>query len=55
MVGGLENCHVFADSIFLNNRSIIHFCRGKGQRPQIWLFFCGRRKCLTTNIKVIAR
>ena len=23
--GGLEICHVFTDSIFLNNRSIIHF------------------------------
>ena len=24
--GFFEICHVFADSIILNNRSIVHFC-----------------------------
>ena len=28
--GDFEICHVFADSIVLNNRSIVYFCGFKG-------------------------
>ena len=42
--GRLQIYHVFADSVVLNNRSIVHHCgwwRG--------IIVCGRHKCMTPN------
>ena len=41
-VGGLETCHIFEDSIFSNNRSIVHFGDGWGSGgSKNWSFFVG--------------
>ena len=50
--GCLEICHVFVDSIFLNNRSFVQFCRQKvlgegGGGVAKSVFFCEHQKCVT--------
>lgn len=45
---GLDIRHVFADSIFLSNRSVVYFCGwwrlGRGEKKVI---FCGSHKLMT--------
>ena len=47
--GVLKNCHVFADFIILNIRSIVHFCGWWKWEGHLLVIFCGRHKWVTSK------
>ena len=44
---GEKLSRVFRFLLFLNKRSIVHFCRWRGLWVTQMVIFCGRRKCMT--------
>ena len=46
-------CHVFADSIILNNRSIANFCQWWKWEGHLLSIFCGCHKWVTSKAIII--
>ena len=53
--GVLKNCHVLADSIILNIRSIVHFYGWWKWEGHLLVIFCGRHKWVTSMILIIQK
>ena len=47
--GVLKNCHVFADFIILNIRSIVNFCKWWKWEGHLLVIFCGRHIWVTSK------
>ena len=53
--GVLKNCHVFADFIILNIRSIVHFCGWWKWEGHLLVIFCGRHIWVTSKTIIIQK
>ena len=51
----LKNCHVFADFIILNIRSIVHFCGWWKWEGHLLVIFCGRHIWVTSKTIIIQK
>ena len=53
--GVLKNCHVFADSVILNIRSIVHFCGWWKWEGHLLVIFCERHKWVTSKTIIVLK
>ena len=53
--GVLKNCHLFADFIILNTRSIVHFCRWWKWEGHVLVIFFGRHIWVTSKTIIIQK